>query len=194
MRRWALVAKLTKSLECKHEQLVTWRSSVYQSREVESEQSDRFSRNCTSSKESRRIRRSVGCHVVSHKCHFGTDTNTHNRFQTPPLFVTVSRIPLSLTDPTVCNFCTIPPTSENLGSSPLRPEVKFDKFTRSGAERSYKNLSIKDRMPMVVPPQRTQFRRDSWTKNVLAFIHDGCWERTRVNLLMKCWQKGRFWR
>ena len=104
MRRWALVAKLTKSLECKHEQLVTWRSSVYQSREVESEQSDRFSRNCTSSKESRRIRRSVGCHVVSHKCHFGTDTNTHNRFQTPPLFVTVSRIPLSLTDPIVCNF------------------------------------------------------------------------------------------
>ena len=136
--------------------------------------SDRFSRNCTSSKESRRIRRSVGCHVMSHKCHFGTDTNTHNHFQTPPLFVTVSRIPLSLTDPTVCkfeqfsltdptvcNFCTIPPTSENLGSSPLRPEVKFDKFTRSGAERSYKNLSIKDRMPMVVPPQRTQFRRDS---------------------------------
>ena len=97
MRRWALVAKLTKSLECKHEQLVTWRNFVYQSREVESEQSDRFSRNCTSSKESRRIRRSVGCHVVSHKCHFGTDTNTHNRFQTPPLFVTVSRIPLSLT-------------------------------------------------------------------------------------------------
>ena len=38
MRRWALVAKLTKSLECKHEQLVTWRSPVYQSREVESEQ------------------------------------------------------------------------------------------------------------------------------------------------------------
>ena len=161
MRRWALVAKLTKSLECKHEQLVTWSNFVYQSREVESEQSDRFSRNCTSSKESRRIQRSVGCHVVSHKCHFGTDTNTHNHFQTPPLFVTVSRIPLSLTDPTVCkfeqfsltdptvcnfeqfsltdptvcNFCTIPPTSENLGSSPLRPEVKFDKFTRSGAER-----------------------------------------------------------
>ena len=139
---------MTKSLECKHEQLVTWRSPVYQSRGVESEQSDRFSRNCTSSKESRRIRRSVGCHVMSHKCHFGTDTNTHNHFQTPPLFVTVSRIPLSLTDPTVCkfeqfsltdptvcNFCTIPPTSENLGSSPLRPEVKFDKFTRSGAER-----------------------------------------------------------
>ena len=139
---------MTKSLECKHEQLVTWRSPVYQSRGVESEQSDRFSRNCTSSKESRRIQRSVGCHGVSHKCHFGTDTNTHNHFQTPPLFVTVSRIPLSLTDPTVCNFeqfsltdptvcnfCTIPPTSENLGSSRLRPEVKFDKFTRSGAER-----------------------------------------------------------
>ena len=139
---------MTKSLECKHEQLVTWRNFVYQSRGVESEQSDRFSRNCTSSKESRRIQRSVGCHVVSHKCHFGTDTNTHNHFQTPPLFVTVSRIPLSLTDPTVCkfeqflltdptvcNFCTIPPTSENLGSSLLRPEVKFDKFTRSGAER-----------------------------------------------------------
>ena len=139
---------MTKSLECKHEQLVTRRNFVYHSRGVESEQSDRFSRNCTSSKESRRIQRSVGCHVVSHKCHFGTDTNTHNHFQTPPLFVTVSRIPLSLTDPTVCkfeqfsltdptvcNFCTIPPTSENLGSSPLRPEVKFDKFTRSGAER-----------------------------------------------------------
>ena len=35
---------------------------------------------------------------------FGTDTNIHNRRQTPPLFVTVARIPLSLTDPIVCNF------------------------------------------------------------------------------------------
>ena len=81
-------------------------------------------------------------------------------------------------------------------SAPHRFGPKSNLTNLPEAERSasYKNLSIKDRMPMVVPPQRTQFRRDSWTKNVLAFIHDGCWERTRVNLLMKCWQKGRFWR
>ena len=193
MRRWALVAKLTKSLECKHEQLVTRRNLMYQSREVESEQSDRFSRNCTSSKESRRIRRSVGCHVVSHKCHFGTDTNTHNRFQTPPLFVTVSRIPLSQIQ--LCaTFVQFRPLLKISAPHGFGPKSNLTNLPEAERSASYKNLSIKDRMPMVVPPHRTQFRRDSWTKNVLAFIHDGCWERTRVNLLMKCWQKGRFWR
>ena len=136
--------------------------------------SDRFSRNCTSSKESRRIRRSVGCHVVSHKCHFGTDTNTHNRFQTPPLFVTVSRIPLSLTDPTVCNFeqfsltdptvcnfCTIRPLLKISAPHRFGPKSNLTNLPEAERSASYKNLSIKDRMPMVVPPHRTQFRRDS---------------------------------
>ena len=152
---------MTKSLECKHEQLVTWRSSVYQSRGVESEQSDRFSRNCTSSKEIRRIQRSVGCHVVSHKCHFGTDTNTHNHFQTLPLFVTVSRIPLSLTDPTVCNFVQFRPLLKISAPHRCGPKSNLTNLPEAERSGSYKNLSIKDRMPMVVPPQRTQFRRDS---------------------------------
>ena len=136
-------AKLTKYLECKDEE-----ASLLAMCRGARVSSDRFARNFASSKESLRIRRrEVGAMACLSAATLATQIHP-DCLPPPPLFVTVSRIPLSLTDPTVCkfeqfsltdptvcNFCTIPPTSENLGSSPLRPEVKFDKFTRSGAER-----------------------------------------------------------
>ena len=140
-------AKLTKYLECKHEE-----ASLLAMCRGARLSSDRFARNFASSKESLRIRRR--CHGVPLSCHF-SDTNTPRQ---PPTTVSPrdSFQNSPSTDLTVST--TLYNVNPNRQSRPL-PKISAPRcigpksnLTNSGEAqrgRSYKNLSIKDRMPMV---------------------------------------------
>lgn len=146
-------AKLTKYLECKDEE-----ASLLAMCRGARASSDRFARNFASSKESLRIRR---CHGVPLSCHF-SDTNTP---QLPPTTV-------SLRDSFQNSPFTDLTVSTTLYKSRPLPKISAPRcfgpksnLTNSGEAqrgRSYKNLSIKDRMPMVrAAAHRPPFRRES---------------------------------
>ena len=166
-------AKLTKYLECKHEHALPSLLAVCQRAKASS---DRFARNSASWKD---WKGGGGCHGVSLHRHF-SDTNTPQRNPTDDsLRDSFENSPF--TDLTVFNFVqNVNPRQRRLRLVPkisaphcFGPKSNLTNLPEAQRRRSYKNFWIKDRMPMV---RWLRFRWESWTKNVLVFIHDGCWE------------------
>ena len=164
-------AKLTKYLECKDEE-----ASLLAMCRGARASSDRFARNSASWKD---WKGGGGCHGVSLHRHF-SDTNTPQRNPTDDsLRDSFENSPF--TDLTVFNFVqNVNPRQRRLRLVPkisaphcFGPKSNLTNLPEAQRRRSYKNFWIKDRMPMV---RWLRFRWESWTKNVLVFIHDGCWE------------------
>ena len=148
-------AKLTKYLECKHEHALPSLLAVCQRAKASS---DRFARNSASWKD---WKGGGGCHGVSLHRHF-SDTNTPQRNPTDD----------SLRDSFENSPFTDLTVSTTLYKSRPLPKISAPRcfgpksnLTNSGEAqrgRSYKNLSIKDRMPMVrAAAHRPPFRRES---------------------------------
>ena len=109
--------------------------------------SDRFARNFASSKESLRIRRrGVGAMACLSAATLATQIHP-GCLPPPSLFVTVSRIPLSQIQ--LCaTFEQFRPLLKISAPHRFGPKSNLTNLPEAERSASYKNLSIKDRMPM----------------------------------------------